>query len=62
MACPTLGPPCAGVRASWSELQELTQARGRLFQDANTAFQVHRDLLGALAQIQVSTQAEEGIC
>ncbi|XP_040854019.1 spectrin beta chain, non-erythrocytic 5-like [Ochotona curzoniae] len=40
------------LQASWSELQELTQARGRLFQDANTAFQVHRDLLGALAQIQ----------
>ncbi|XP_058521995.1 spectrin beta chain, non-erythrocytic 5 [Ochotona princeps] len=40
------------LQASWSELQELTQARGRLFQDAETAFQVHRDLLGALAQIQ----------
>uniref|UniRef100_A0A2K5EHS7 Spectrin beta, non-erythrocytic 5 n=1 Tax=Aotus nancymaae TaxID=37293 RepID=A0A2K5EHS7_AOTNA len=40
------------LQAAWSELWELTQARGRLLRDAETALRVHRDLLEVLTQVQ----------
>ncbi|XP_078189296.1 spectrin beta chain, non-erythrocytic 5 [Callithrix jacchus] len=40
------------LQATWSELWELTQARGRLLRDAETALRVHRDLLEVLTQVQ----------
>lgn len=40
-------------RAAWSELWELTQARGQLLRDAEITLRVHRDLSEALTQIQV---------
>ncbi|XP_062061690.1 spectrin beta chain, non-erythrocytic 5 [Lepus europaeus] len=40
------------LQASWSELWELTQARGRLLRDAEAAVQVYRALLEALTQVQ----------
>lgn len=49
-----------GDRAAWSELWELTQARGHQLQDAEVTLRVHRDLLEALTQVQVRAQGEEG--
>ncbi|XP_032107131.1 spectrin beta chain, non-erythrocytic 5 [Sapajus apella] len=40
------------LQAAWSELWELTQARGRLLRDAETTLRVHRDLLEVLTQVQ----------
>ncbi|XP_053451516.1 spectrin beta chain, non-erythrocytic 5 [Nycticebus coucang] len=40
------------LQAAWLELWELTQARGRLLQDAETTLRVHRDLLEVLTQVQ----------
>ncbi|XP_021581618.2 spectrin beta chain, non-erythrocytic 5 isoform X1 [Ictidomys tridecemlineatus] len=40
------------LQAAWSELWELTQARGQLLQDAKTTLRVHGDLLEALTQVQ----------
>ncbi|XP_058149963.1 spectrin beta chain, non-erythrocytic 5 [Dasypus novemcinctus] len=40
------------LRAAWSELCELTQARGHLLRDAEATLRVHRDLTEALAQVQ----------
>uniref|UniRef100_A0A286XUZ7 Spectrin beta, non-erythrocytic 5 n=1 Tax=Cavia porcellus TaxID=10141 RepID=A0A286XUZ7_CAVPO len=40
------------LQTTWLELWELTQARGHLLRDAETALRVHRDLLGALTHIQ----------
>ncbi|KAM5175969.1 spectrin beta chain, non-erythrocytic 5 [Callospermophilus lateralis] len=40
------------LQAAWSELWELTQARGQLLQDAKTTLRVHGDLLEALTQFQ----------
>uniref|UniRef100_A0A452DXD2 Spectrin beta, non-erythrocytic 5 n=1 Tax=Capra hircus TaxID=9925 RepID=A0A452DXD2_CAPHI len=43
------------LRAAWAELWELTQARGRLLRDAEATLKVHRDMLGALTQVQEKT-------
>ncbi|CAN0540377.1 unnamed protein product [Rangifer tarandus platyrhynchus] len=43
------------LQAAWSELWELTQARGRLLRDAETTLKVHRDMLEALTQVQEKT-------
>ncbi|XP_032336758.1 spectrin beta chain, non-erythrocytic 5 [Camelus ferus] len=40
------------LQAAWSELWELTQARGRRLRDAEITLKVHRDLLEALTQVQ----------
>uniref|UniRef100_A0A8C7EU33 Spectrin beta, non-erythrocytic 5 n=1 Tax=Neovison vison TaxID=452646 RepID=A0A8C7EU33_NEOVI len=40
------------LQAAWSELWELTQARGHQLQDAEVTLRVHRDLLEALMQVQ----------
>ncbi|XP_007933521.1 spectrin beta chain, non-erythrocytic 5 [Orycteropus afer afer] len=40
------------LQAAWSELWELTKARGHLLQDAEITLKVHRDLSEVLAQIQ----------
>ncbi|XP_032199248.1 spectrin beta chain, non-erythrocytic 5 isoform X4 [Mustela erminea] len=40
------------LQAAWSELWELTQARGHQLQDAEVTLRVHRDLLEALTQVQ----------
>lgn len=48
-----------GDRTAWSELWELTQAQGHLLQDAEVTLRVHRDLLEALAQVQVRAGGEE---
>nr|KAF6487643.1 spectrin beta, non-erythrocytic 5 [Rousettus aegyptiacus] len=40
------------LQAAWSELWELTQARGQLLRDAEITLRVHRDLSEALTQIQ----------
>ena len=45
--------PSPVSRAAWSELCELTQARGRLLRDAEATLKVHRDMLEALTQVQV---------
>lgn len=47
------GLPHAVGRAAWSELWELTQARGHALRDAETTLRVHRDLLEVLTQVQV---------
>ncbi|OWK09720.1 hypothetical protein Celaphus_00006342, partial [Cervus elaphus hippelaphus] len=43
------------LQAAWSELWELTQARGRLLRDAETTLKVHQDMLEALTQVQEKT-------
>ncbi|XDA78301.1 hypothetical protein R6Z07F_008401 [Ovis aries] len=43
------------LQAAWAELWELTQARGRLLRDAEATLKVHRDMLGALTQVQEKT-------
>ncbi|XP_055291885.1 spectrin beta chain, non-erythrocytic 5 [Moschus berezovskii] len=43
------------LQAAWSELWELTQARGRLLRDAEATLKVHRDMLEALTQVQEKT-------
>jgi hypothetical protein len=45
------GLPC--TRTAWSELWELTQARGCWLRNAETTFRVQRDLVEALNQVQV---------
>ncbi|XP_037691030.1 LOW QUALITY PROTEIN: spectrin beta chain, non-erythrocytic 5 [Choloepus didactylus] len=40
------------LQAAWSELWELSQARGHLLRDAEVTLRVHRDLSEALTQIQ----------
>uniref|UniRef100_A0A2I3GSR9 Spectrin beta, non-erythrocytic 5 n=1 Tax=Nomascus leucogenys TaxID=61853 RepID=A0A2I3GSR9_NOMLE len=40
------------LQAAWSELWELTQARGHALRDAETTLRVHRDLLEVLTQVQ----------
>ncbi|EHH63003.1 hypothetical protein EGM_15887 [Macaca fascicularis] len=40
------------LQATWSELWELTQARGHALRDAETALRVHRDLLEVLTQVK----------
>ncbi|XP_037360039.1 spectrin beta chain, non-erythrocytic 5 [Talpa occidentalis] len=41
-----------GLQTAWAELWELTKARGRLLQDTEATLRVHRDLSGALVQVQ----------
>ncbi|XP_029391606.1 LOW QUALITY PROTEIN: spectrin beta chain, non-erythrocytic 5 [Mus pahari] len=43
------------LQAAWSDLWQLTQAQGRLLNDAETTLRVHRDLLEVLTQIQEKT-------
>ncbi|XP_061286842.1 spectrin beta chain, non-erythrocytic 5 isoform X2 [Bos javanicus] len=43
------------LQAAWSELWELTQARGHLLGDAEATLKVHRDMLEALTQVQEKT-------
>uniref|UniRef100_A0A8C3VFV2 Spectrin beta, non-erythrocytic 5 n=1 Tax=Catagonus wagneri TaxID=51154 RepID=A0A8C3VFV2_9CETA len=40
------------LQAAWSELWELTQARGHLLQDAEVTLKVHREMSEALIQVQ----------
>ncbi|KAL4696038.1 hypothetical protein H8957_001690 [Semnopithecus entellus] len=40
------------LQATWSELWELTQARGHALRDAETTLRVHRDLLEVLTQVK----------
>ncbi|KAF6133107.1 spectrin beta, non-erythrocytic 5 [Phyllostomus discolor] len=44
-----------GLRAAWTELWGLTQARGQLLQDVEITLKVHRDLAETLTQVQEKT-------
>ncbi|KAM9646114.1 spectrin beta chain, non-erythrocytic 5 [Trichechus inunguis] len=51
-AAPSVHERWQDLQAAWSELWELTQARGLLLRGAEITLEVHRDLSGVLAQIQ----------
>ncbi|KAM9202881.1 spectrin beta chain, non-erythrocytic 5 [Dugong dugon] len=61
-AAPSIHERWQDLQAAWSELWELTQARGLLLRGAEITLEVHRDLSGVLAEIQEkATSLPDGV-